>query len=273
MMRTRAVLAVLKAESIKLSARAYAPGVLAVCALAPFLFVWAMRVQSSLPEDTLFGRAVRETGLATPLVVLGFAALWAFPVLASSIAGDLFSAEDRDRTWPALMTRSCGRAEVFAGKVIAAAAFACLATLVLGASSIAAGIVAFGYGSLVDLSGALVSPAAALGRIALSWTTTLPPTIAFAAMAIFVSISTRSSAAGIGLPVVLGLAMQLALYIDAPQTARRLLLSSAYEAWHGLLTDQPYYGPLMDGMLVSAAYCAVCLTASFVILRRRDITS
>jgi ABC-2 type transport system permease protein len=273
MMRSGAVLAVVKAESIKLSARAHAPGVLAVCAVAPFLFVWAMRVQTSLPEDTLFGRAVRETGLATPLVVLGFAALWALPVLASSVAGDLFSAEDRDRTWPALLTRSCGRAEVFAGKVIAAAAFACLATLVLAASSIAAGILAFGYGPLVDLSGALVPPTTALARIVVSWTTTLPPTIGFVAIAILVSVVTRSSAAGIGLPVVLGLAMQLALYVDAPGAARRLLLSSAFEAWHGLLTDQPYYRPLIDGVLVSAAYCAVCLTASYVLLRSRDVTS
>jgi ABC-2 type transport system permease protein len=272
-MRTRAVLAVLRAESIKLGARAYAPGMLAVCAVAPFLFVWAMRIQNTLPEDTLFGRAVRETGLATPLVVLGFAALWAFPVLASSVAGDLFSAEDRDRTWPALLTRSCGRAEVFAGKVLVAAAFACLATLVLAASSIAAGILAFGYAPLIDLSGALVPPAAALERIVLAWTTTLAPTIAFAALAVLVSVATRSSAAGIGLPVVAGLAMQLALYVDAPVPARRLLLSSAFDAWRGLLTDQPYYRPLIYGVVVSAVYCAGCLTASYALLRSRDIAS
>jgi ABC-2 type transport system permease protein len=272
-MRTRAVLAVLRAESIKLAARAQAPGVLAVCAVAPFLFVWAMRMQSSLPEDTLFGRAVRDTGLATPLVVLGFAALWAFPVLASSVAGDLFSAEDRDRTWPALLTRSCSRAEVFAGKSIAAAAFACLATIVLAASSIAAGILAFGYSPLVDLSGALLPPAAALERVALAWTTTLPPTIAFAAMAILISVATRSSAAGIGLPVVVGLAMQLALYVDVPELLRRLLLSSAFDAWHGLLTDQPFYRPLIYGVVVSAAYCAACLAASYALLRSRDLAS
>jgi len=272
-MRTRAVLAVMRAEAIKLGARTYATGVLAVCAIAPFLFVWAMRIQSSLPEDTLFGRAVKETGLATPLVVLGFAALWAFPVLASAIAGDLFSAEDRDRTWPALLTRSCGRSEVFAGKVIVAAAFACLATAVLAASSIVAGILAFGFRPLIDLSGALVTPGAALERIVLSWMTTIPPSIAFAALAVLVSIATRSSAAGIGLPVVAGLAMQLGLYVEAPEAARRLLLSSAFDAWHGLLTDQPYYRPLMYGIAVSAAYCAVCLAASYALLRNRDMTS
>jgi ABC-2 type transport system permease protein len=272
-MRTRAVLAVMRAESIKLAARAHAPGVLALCAATPFLFVWAMRIQSSLPEDTLFGRAVRETGLATPLVVLGFAALWAFPVLASSVAGDLFSAEDRDRTWPTLLTRSCGRAEVFAGKVIVAAAFACLATFLLAASSIGAGILAFGYSPLVDLSGALLLPAAALERVALAWTTTLPPTIGFAAIAVLVSVASRSSAAGIGLPVVLGLAMQLALYVDAPEVVRRLLLSSAFDAWHGLLTEQPYYRPLIYSVLVSVAYCAVCLAASYALLRSRDISS
>jgi ABC-2 type transport system permease protein len=92
-------------------------------------------------------------------------------------------------------------------------------------------------------------------------------------MAVLVSVATRSSAAGIGLPVVAGLAMQLAAYVDAPAAARRLLLSSAFDAWHGLLVDQPYYHPLVEGVVVSAVYCGVCLAASYALLRNRDITS
>jgi ABC-2 type transport system permease protein len=270
-MRAKAVLAVSRAEYVKLTARVKAPGVLAACAVAPFLFVSAMRMQSSLPEDTLFGRAVKETGLATPLVVLGFAGLWAFPVLSSIVAGDLFSSEDRDRSWPTLLTRSCSRAEIFAGKVIVAIAFCCVATIVLAASSVAAGLLAFGAAPLVDLSGAAVMPAAALARIGLAWASTLPPSLAFTALAVLFSVATRSGAAGIGLPVVIGLAMQLALYVDAPQAARRLLVASAFGAWHGLLTDQPYYRPLAYGVAVSVLYAAVCLAAAYALLRGRDL--
>src|SRR5262245_2759057 len=101
--------------------------VLAVCVAGPLAFAVAMRVQTNLPTDTLFGRSVAETGFAVPLVVLGFAALWAFPALASIVGGDLFSAEDRYGTWATVLTRSRSRAEVFAGKVVTAFAFSVLA--------------------------------------------------------------------------------------------------------------------------------------------------
>jgi ABC-2 type transport system permease protein len=79
---------------------------IATCVVAPFGFAVAMRVQGSLPVDTLFGRAVKDSGFAIPLVVLGFAALWAFPVLTSVVGGDIFSAEDRYGTWKTVLTRS-----------------------------------------------------------------------------------------------------------------------------------------------------------------------
>src|SRR5262245_3168222 len=99
-----------------------------------------MRVQSAVPADTLFGRAVRESGFATPLVVLGFAALWVFPVVASVAGGDLFSSEDRYGTWPTILTRARSRAEVFSGKVLAALGFSLIAAAALCAASVAAGL-------------------------------------------------------------------------------------------------------------------------------------
>ena len=53
---------------------------------------------------------VTDSGFAVPLVVLGFAALWVFPVLASIVGGDLFSSEDRYGTWTTVLTRSRSRA-------------------------------------------------------------------------------------------------------------------------------------------------------------------
>ena len=85
------------------------------------------------------------------------------------------------------------------------------------------------------------------------------------------SIATRSSAAGIGVPVLVGLTMQLCTLLDGPEAIRRLLITSAFGAWHGLLTEPPYYGPLVHGTVVSAAYLVVCLAIAYRMLRRRDI--
>jgi ABC-2 type transport system permease protein len=265
------LLSVAGVEWAKLVAQMKVRILLAVCVIAPFGFAVAMRVQSSLPVDTLFGRAVKESGLAVSLVVLGFAALWAFPVMTSVVGGDLFSSEDRYGTWKTVLTRSRSRVEVFAGKVLTAIVFSLLAVSALAVSSLAAGALVIGRQPLIDLSGLMIPSGQALVRVALAWASVLPPALGFTALAVLVSVATRSSAAGIGLPVVAGLTMQLLAFIDGPEVLRRLLITSAFGAWHGLLAEPRYYGPLVHGTAVSGAYFVICLTLAYRMLRHRDI--
>jgi ABC-2 type transport system permease protein len=262
---------VARVECAKAAAQFKARIVLAVCAVSPFAFAAAMRVQDSLPSDTLFGRAVKESGFATPLVILGFAGLWVFPVIASVIGGDLFSAEDRHGTWKTVLTRSRSRAELFAGKVFVAMAFSAVAVAVLAACSVAAGVVVLGAGPLIDLSGVLLPAAVALRRVVFAWGSVLPAVFGLTAVAVMSSILTRSSAAGIGLPVLAALTMQVVGMIDGPESRRRLLITSAFESWHGLLTQPAAYGPLVYGVLVSLVYLAAALTIGYRALRRRDM--
>jgi ABC-2 type transport system permease protein len=267
----RGVLAVAGVEWSKLVAQLKVRAVLAACVTSPFAFAAAMRAQSSVPADTRFGRSVTDSGFAVPLVVLGFAALWVLPVLASVVGGDVFSAEDRYGTWTTVLTRSRSRAEVFGGKVLTALCFSAVAVAALAVSSVAAGCLVIGRQPLIDLSGVLLSPAQALVRVALAWVSIVPPTFGVTALAVLVSVSTRSSAAGIGLPVVAGLMMQLYAFVDGPEAVRRLLITSAFGAWHGLVTEPRYYGPLVHGTAVSGAYLIACLAVAYRMLRQRDI--
>jgi ABC-2 type transport system permease protein len=270
-MSLRGFAAVVGVECAKLAAQVKTRIVLAVCLAGPFVFAAAMRVQSSVPEDTLFGRAVKDTGFALALVVLGFAGLWVFPVLTSVVGGDLFAAEDRYGTWKTVLTRSRSRSELFAGKVATALGFSSLALASLAASSVAAGVLLIGPGPLIGLSGALLAPSHALSRVVLAWASVLPPILGLTAVAVLLSIVTRSSAAGIGLPVVVALTMQLCALIDGPEVFRRLMITSAFGAWHGLLAEPAYYGPLVDGTIVSGFYFAVSLSIAYRALLRRDI--
>jgi ABC-2 type transport system permease protein len=270
-MTTDGVLKVAAAEQSKLIAQLHMRGLFAVCAAGPFAFAAAMRVQTLTPEDTLFGRAVHESGFATPLVVLGFATLWLLPVLASMVGGDVFASEDRAGTWATLFTRSRSRAEVFAGKLLVALGVTLLLVAVLAAGSVIAGVLVVGHQPLIDLSGALLSPGRALASITLAWAAVLPPLFALTALAVLISVTTRSSTAGIGIPVLLVLSMQLAGYVDGPETIRRLLITSSFGAWHGLLTETPYYRPLVYGTAVSGVYFAVCVVIAYRVLITRDI--
>lgn len=263
-MSARGMLQCARVEARKVIAQPQCASVLSVCAIAPFAFVAALRAQAGVPSDTLFGRAVHESGFAIPLVVLGFAGLWGLPIVAGLAGGDMFASEDRHRAWGTVLTRSRSRAEVFDGKVFVAFAFAASAVTVLAVAAIAAGVLIVGAQPLVDLSGALVPPADALARVAFAWASVLPPSLALTGGAILLSVSTRSSVAGVGVPVVAAFVLQICAFADGPEVIRRLMPTTAFEAWHGLLAHPVFYGPLVYGTAVSA----MCGGASILIARR-----
>ncbi len=259
-------------EITKLAAQARTRFTLAVCLVAPFVFVVLLDRQDRLPKDTLYGRWVHASGFATPLLILGFAAQWVFPLLTCLVAGDIFASEDQHGTWKSILTRSHSRSQIFWAKTLAAATFATAVLTVLALSCLAAGVLLVGHQPLESLSGTLLPAGRAAGLVLAAWATALPPLLGFTALGIMISVLTRSSPAGIVGPIVLGLLMQLYAFLNGADALRHLLLVTPFDAWHGLLAAHPYYGPLRDGTLVSAGYLALCLTIAFTALRRRDIT-
>jgi ABC-2 type transport system permease protein len=243
-----------------------------VCLLGPPLLALVLSLQSGLPKDTLFGRHVHASGFALPLVVLGFASTWAFPLLTSLVAGDVFSSEDGHRTWPSLLTRDRRRGEVFTGKVLASvlSALALLTTAAL--SSLAGGLALAGSHPLIGLSGTPLAPGHATVLVLSSWLSAVPPLLGFTALACLLSVVSRSSVIGVGGPVLLGLLMQLVSLLGSLGTATNALLTAPFLAWRGLLRDDPYYGPLWQGLVVSLVWTVACLVPARMVLTRRDVT-
>ena len=126
-----------RAEARKLRTQLATRVLALICVLGPFAFAGCCRIQSGSPADTLFGVWVHSSGFAVSLVVLGFAGSWGFPLIAGVLAGDIFSSEDRYGTWKTVLTRSCTRRDLFAGKVLAAATFAAGLMALLRLSSLA----------------------------------------------------------------------------------------------------------------------------------------
>jgi ABC-2 type transport system permease protein len=263
---------VLAWEIRKLSAQWRAKFVLLGALLGPIPVVAAINVQSQAPKDTLFGRYATTSGYSLALLILGFAGQWALPLLTSIVAGDIFSSEDQHGTWKTVLTRSASRTKIYWAKVITAFGFATLMVVVLSASTIAASVLLGGSDQLTGVSGQLISNHQALRLVSESWASTLLPTLGFTCLAILISVATRSTAAGIAAPAVLGMLMQLVGSLGSIAGLRAVLLSTPYEAWHGLLAAPRFTGPLVDGLVVSAAWSVICLAASFVLVRRRDIT-
>jgi ABC-2 type transport system permease protein len=243
-----------------------------VCLLGPPLVALVLALQSGLPKDTLFGRHVHESGFALPLVVLGFAATWAFPLLTSLVAGDVFASEDAHRTWGGLLTRDRSRGEVFTGKVLASVVSALVLLTTAALSSLAAGLALAGTDPLIGLSGTPLSAGRATALVLLAWLSAVPPLLGFTALACLVSVVTRNSVAGVGAPVLVGLVMQLLALIGPLGRGTNVLLTTPFFAWRGLLREDPYYGPLWQGALVSLVWVVACLVPARLVLLRRDVT-
>jgi ABC-2 type transport system permease protein len=261
--------AALRVETAKLGEQLALRVLLAACVLAPLGFALVMRIQSTVPADTLFGRWAATTGFATSLTVLGFAGTFALPVVAGIIAGDLFASEDRYGTWKTILTRSSTRADVFAGKAVAAAGCTVLAVGALALSSLVSGVLLVGSSPLVGLSGQLVPSGRASVLVLVSWASTLLPTLAYVALGLLLSITSRSAIVGVLGPAVVGVSMQLLSLVGPGEIVRVLLPSTPFEAWHGLFVEPAHIGPLVQGQLTSLVFIAVLLSVAWAIVRRR----
>ena len=71
--------------------------------------------------DFAFSIYLDRSGLAVPLVILLFGAVWLFPLITALVAGDIFASEDHNGTLKTILTRSLERWQIFAGKALAAA--------------------------------------------------------------------------------------------------------------------------------------------------------
>jgi len=265
-------LAVLRWEVSKLRVQYRAKAVLLGACLAPIPVVVIIHGQSRPPKDTLFGRFAIDNGFALALLVLGFASQWVLPLLTSVVAGDVFASEDQHGTWKTVLTRSASRSQIFSAKVVTAFGFATLMLTLLAASTIISSLLIVGDQPLTGLSGQTIAAGSALKLVIAAWASVLPATLGFTCLAIVLSVWSRNPAVGIAAPVVIAMVMQLVGALGGVEAVRPLLITTSLEAWHGLIAQPAFTGPLVEGVLVSLVWCLVCLVLAFVLLRRRDIT-
>jgi ABC-2 type transport system permease protein len=270
--RTAGTGAALRWEARKLAAQWRTRAVLLGALLAPIPVALAIHGQANPPKDTLFGRYATTNGFSLALLVLGYAAQWVLPLLTAIVAGDIFASEDHHGTWKTILTRSVSRTSFFTAKTIAALVFGVVAVVLLAASTMVASVLVAGHGDLFGLTGQLIAPHDAWRLVAVSWLSTLPPTITFTALAILLSVWSRNAAVGIAAPVVLGFVLQLLGSMSGAEALRPYLPSTAFESWHGFLAAPAFYGPFVSGLIACAVWTVLFLGLSWSILRRRDIT-
>ena len=264
--RRPGALAVYRMELSKLSRLIRVRTIAVLCVIGPFLAVAALHLQSATPGDTAFGQWVHTSGFAIPMVVLGFAAQWIAPGLSAVVSGDIFSAEDHFGTWKTILTRSRTRGQLFAGKFLAALTFAVCLALLLTVTDLLAGTQ-----PVVGLSGQLVPAGHASVLVVLSYLAGIPPLLGFTALAVMLSVVSRSSVVGIGGVIVITFVLQVVTLLSLPAWVQLALLSTPFQAWHGFWTQPAFYGEFGWGLVTCAAWFAVCSAVAWLVFRHRTI--
>jgi ABC-2 type transport system permease protein len=237
----------------------------------PLVFVVVLTIQTGGPNDIPLGRYIRQTGLATPFVVLFFMSIWAFPLITALVAGDIVASESHNGTLKTILTRSRDRGEIYAGKVAATFTYTVVAIVAMALVGLVAASIAWGFHPLTSLSGTTVSAAHGTGLLAATVAIYAWPMAGIAAFGILLSTITRNSAASVVGTLMWALLMQLLGVLPGTEPVRPYLLGTQFDAWHGFLRTPADWVPVVRALWVCALYVAIPLFAGYLVFLRRDV--
>jgi ABC-2 type transport system permease protein len=245
---------------------------LGAAVLVPILFVVAVHFRHDRRGgDFAFSSYLSRSGLAVPLVILLFGAVWMFPLITALVAGDIFASEDHNGTLKTIFTRSLERGQIFAGKALAAATYAVAAILLDGTVAVIAGSIQSGFNSLQSLSGTIVSAPKALELVYVSLLVYLIPIAAIVCVGLLLSTVTRNSAAAVVGTLMFSLLLQLLGILPGLGAIQPYLLSTQFNAWQGLLRTPIDWAPIIRAAWVCALYGVPALFAALLVFLRRDV--
>src|SRR5258705_888727 len=262
---------VYKWELLKLLAQKRTYLGLSVAVLVPLIFTFVLIIKPGGPNDIPLGRYIRQTGIALPFVVLFFMSIWAFPLIAALVAGDIVASESQHGTLKTILTRSRNRGQIYAAKVLAAFTYTALVLLASGTVGVVAASIEWGFNPLTSLSGTTLSAGHALGLLAASLAVYAWPLIGIAAFGILLSTITRNSAAAVVGTLMWALFMQLLGVLPGTESIRPYLLGTQFQAWQGFLRTPADWTPIVRAAWVCAIYVAVPIFAGYLVFVRRDV--
>jgi ABC-2 type transport system permease protein len=245
---------------------------LGAAVLVPILFVLAIHFRPDRRGgDFAFASYLTRSGLAVPLVLMLFGAVWMFPLITALVAGDIFASEDHNGTLKTIFTRSLDRGQIFTGKALAAATYAGVAILLSGTVAIVAGSIQSGFNSLQSLSGTIVSAPKGLELVYVSLLVYLIPIATVVCIGLLLSTITRNSAAAVVGTLMVSLLFQLIGILPGLGSVQPYLLSTQFNAWQGLLRTPIDWAPIVRATWVCAMYGIPSLFAAYLVFLRRDV--
>jgi ABC-2 type transport system permease protein len=246
---------------------------LGLAVILPLIFVVVQNLHQRHggANENIFASHITQSGLATPVLMLLFLSVFMLPLIAALVAGDIVAAEDGNGTLKTILTRSVNRGQVFAAKALAAATYATIAVFLSAAVATAAGVVSWGFNSVVTFSGTHVSAPEGLLLVFAANACYLIPLLTVAAIGVLLSTATRNSAAAVVGTVGIVILLFIVAQIPGLEGIKPYLLNEQFENWHGLLRTPTDWAPIAHSAWVCALYAIPALFAAYLVFLRRDV--
>jgi len=270
--RRPGTLTVLRWELRKLRAQKRTYLGLGAAVVFPLLFVVLSASRHGHGGDSVFGSYVRQTSLATPLLLLYFGSAFLFPLIAALVSGDILATEDQNGTLKTILTRSVDRGQVFAGKLLAAAVYTTAGLFTALLTAFVAATIAWGLHPIITLSGTLVTSAEGLKLVVFAYLVYLIPMLTLAAIALMLSAVTRNSAASVVGALVFTLLEELTSIIPGLGGLQPYMLPTQFQAWQGFLRVPTDWAPIGHAAWVCGLYAVPAAVIAYLVFLRRDVT-
>lgn len=244
---------------------------LATAAIGPIVYL-LLEITQGPPEGPLT-RNLGHTGIAFPLIVFKLILVVGPAIIVALVGGDIVAAEDLGGTLKTILTRSVRRSHILAAKLLALWTYLVVAIIIFFVVATVAGVIAWGFHPVINISGRSLGALHALWLSLLSVGVYLMPVFGIASFALFLSVATRNSVAAVGGTLLYAFALQGIAVISAIRGAHPFILTNQLTAWHDLFQTPTAGDAILRSAWVSLAFALPPLLAAWVIFTRRDVTS
>jgi ABC-2 type transport system permease protein len=249
----------------------------AAAGLVQLVFLISIQISQVTPNDGPYadpmGQGLRHSGLALTPVVLKEVAYFGPAILAALVAGDIVAVEDTGGTLKTILVRSVRRGQILAAKALALFTYIVFALFAFGLVGIVAGVAAWGFHPLANISGERISGGHALALTFAALAVYAVPTIAIACFGLFLSVAMRQSVAAVVGTIFYALSLTGLAALPAIKGARPYILVTQLHAWHGPFMTPTGWSLIGHAVWVSALYAVPPLVAAWILFRRRDVAT
>ncbi|HEX6497561.1 MAG TPA: ABC transporter permease [Micromonosporaceae bacterium] len=247
---------------------------MAVLASVPVLITVAVKLTSPGPGDGPdFVSRITGNGLFAALAALTLELPLFLPLAVAAISGDAVAGEANLGTLRYLLTVPVDRTRLLAVKFAAIVVFALSAVLLVAGVGAVLGLILFGGGPMLTLSGSQLPFPAGLGRVLLVCLYMTACLTALGAIGLFVSTLTEQPIGATIAVLILTLASEILDVIPQLSWLHRYLPTHYWLAYGDLLRDPIALGGVGAGLLSAAAYTVIFTTAAWARFGSRDVSS